>query len=81
MRSGIHFIPILTTIFSAWFAPQLLTRWRAHRPAPHLFWWGLGVALYGVGTFTESLTTIFGWHDRPRLPIWVPGQPAAEPKE
>ncbi len=63
MRSWIHFIPILTTIFSAWFAPQLLTRWRAHRPAPHLFWWGLGVALYGVGTFTESLTTIFGWHD------------------
>ena len=62
MRSPIHFLPILTTLFAAFFAPQLFGRWGARRPAPHLFWWGLGVALYGAGTVTESLTTLFGWH-------------------
>jgi hypothetical protein len=62
MRSPVHFLPILTTLFAAFFAPQLLRRWGARRPAPHLFWWGLGVALYGAGTVTESLTTLFGWH-------------------
>jgi hypothetical protein len=61
MRDPVHFIPILTTLFAAWFAPQLFRRWSAKRPAPHLFWWGVGVALYGVGTLTESLTTLFGW--------------------
>ena len=62
MRSAVHFLPILTTLFAAFFAPQLFKRWGARRPAPHLFWWGLGVALYGAGTVTESLTTLFGWH-------------------
>ena len=62
MRSPVHFLPILTTLFAAFFAPQLFRRWGARRPAPHLFWWGLGVALYGAGTVTESLTTLFGWH-------------------
>lgn len=62
MRSAVHFLPILTTLFAAFFAPQLFTRWGARRPAPHLFWWGMGVALYGAGTVTESLTTLFGWH-------------------
>lgn len=62
MRSAVHYIPILTTAFAAYFAPQLFRRWGARRPAPHLFWWGLGVALYGAGTVTESLTTLLGWH-------------------
>lgn len=62
MRSAVHFLPILTTLFAAFFAPQLFMRWGARRPAPHLFWWGMGVALYGAGTVTESLTTLFGWH-------------------
>ncbi len=62
MQSWSHYLPIITTIFSAWFAPQLLRRWRAQRPAPHLFWWGLGVVAYGAGTVVESLTTLFGWH-------------------
>lgn len=59
----IHYIPILTSAFALWFAPQLLLRWRERRPAPHLIWWALGVALYGLGTITESLTTLVGWHE------------------
>jgi hypothetical protein len=63
MRSAVHYLPILTSALALWFAPQLFRRWRERRPAPHLFWWGLGVALYGVGTITESLTTMFGWSE------------------
>jgi hypothetical protein len=57
-----HYIPILTTAFACWFAPQLFLRWRARRPAPHLFWWFLGVVTYAAGTVTESWTTLLGWH-------------------
>lgn len=32
------------------------------RPAPHLFWWGLGVAFYGLGTALEASVTLFGWN-------------------
>jgi len=28
----------------------------------HYFWWALGMATYGMGTLTESLTTLVGWH-------------------
>ena len=63
MRSAVHYLPILTSALAFWFAPQLLQRWRERRPAPHLFWWGLGVVLYGVGTVTESLTTLLGWRE------------------
>lgn len=63
MRSAVHYLPILTSALALWFAPQLFRRWGARRPAPHLFWWGLGVALYGVGTVTESLTTLLGWSE------------------
>ncbi len=62
MGDGVHYIPLVTTAFSVWFAPQLYRRWREKRPAPHLWWWCLGVTLYGVGTLTESLTTLLGWH-------------------
>ncbi|MEJ2540148.1 MAG: hypothetical protein P8188_09280 [Gemmatimonadota bacterium] len=63
MRNLVHFIPILTTLVAAVFAPRVLARWKLKRPAPHLFWWGLGIVLYGVGTFTESWTTLFGWNE------------------
>lgn len=63
MRSFVHFIPIATTILAALFAPVVFRRWKAKKPAPHLFWWALGIAMYGVGTFTESYTTLFGWNE------------------
>lgn len=63
MRSFVHFIPIATTCLTIVFAPIVFRRWRARKPAPHLFWWALGIAMYGVGTLTESLTTLFGWNE------------------
>lgn len=63
MPTFVHYIPIATTILCAFFAPVVFRRWQHRKPAPHLFWWALGIAMYGVGTFTESFTTLFGWNE------------------
>jgi hypothetical protein len=59
----VHYIPIATTVLAILFAPIVFKRWRERRPAPHLFWWALGIVAYGVGTFTEGFTTLFGWNE------------------
>ena len=63
MRDWIHFIPLATTVVAAFFAPMVYRRWRERRSGPHLLWWAFGIAMYGVGTFTESFTTVFGWNE------------------
>jgi hypothetical protein len=61
MRSAfVYFIPIATTVVAAIFSAIVLARYR-ERGGTHLLWWGVGLILYGVGTLTESLTTLFGW--------------------
>ncbi len=42
---------------------MLYRHWRSKPHARHLLWWTIGVALFGVGTATEALTTIFGWSE------------------
>jgi len=63
MPTFIHYIPIVTTCLTIFFAPIVFKRWQKRKPAPHLFWWALGIVMYGVGTFTESATTLFGWNE------------------
>ncbi|HSG49394.1 MAG TPA: hypothetical protein VLA43_16360, partial [Longimicrobiales bacterium] len=63
MRSFVHFIPIITTVVALLFAPRVYRRWRERRSGPHLLWWAAGILLYGVGTFTEAYTTLFGWNE------------------
>ncbi len=63
MRSLVHYLPIATTLLSIIFATVLYRHWRRKPQALYLFWWTLGVVLYGVGTLTESLTTLFGWNE------------------
>jgi hypothetical protein len=58
----VHYIPIITSVVALAFAPVLYRRWR-ERGGTHLAWWAAGVLLYGVGTITESLTTLFGWSE------------------
>ncbi len=60
-RSLVHFLPIATTIISVFFSIVLLRRYRS-RGGLHLLWWGIGTAMYGLGTFTETLTTLLGWN-------------------
>lgn len=57
----VHYVPILTTCLSLPFAVILFRRWSRKPGSLYLFWWALGVFMYGVGTLTESLTTLFGW--------------------
>lgn len=54
-------MPIATTIVSVVFAFVLYRHWRSKPSALYLAWWTFGVVMYGVGTLTESLTTVFGW--------------------
>jgi len=63
MPTAVHYLPIATTIFTIFFAPVVYRRWKERRPAPHLIWWAAGIAVYGLGTLTESLTTLFGWNE------------------
>ena len=63
MRDPVHFIPIVTTIVALFFAPVVYKRWSVRKSGPHLLWWAAGIAMYGVGTLTESLTTLMGWNE------------------
>lgn len=58
----VHYVPIVTTVLAVPFSLEIGRRWRAHRERLHLLWWAMGVAVYGIGTFTEAWTTLFGWH-------------------
>lgn len=62
MRQAVHYLPILTTFVAVIFATDVLRRY-ASRGGLHLLWWGIGLVTYGAGTVTESLTTLFGWHE------------------
>lgn len=55
----VHFLPILTTLFSAFFLYQIGGRYLLRR-SPHLMWWAIGVFTYGLGTFFEAVITLFG---------------------
>jgi len=61
MIQATHYIPIFSTIISFWFASSLYKHWRSKPQAKYLMWWTIGVFLFGVGTLTESINTLFGW--------------------
>lgn len=65
MRTLVHFVPILTSLIAFVFAGVLYQRWRTKPTSTYLAWWTIGVLTYGVGTLTESLTTLLGWH------LWI----------
>lgn len=57
----IHYIPIATALFSAFFFVEIFQHWRKSGYALHLGWWTLGIFFYGLGPITESINTIFGY--------------------
>ncbi len=59
----IHYAPIITSLVAAAFTVVLWRHWRGSPQARYLLWWTIGVAMYGVGTSTEALTTLFGWQE------------------
>jgi len=62
LHQAVLHLPVITTLFAAFFCWQLFSRYRAKGGGKHLLWWGLGMATYGIGTFTEAFTTIVGWN-------------------
>ncbi|HEX6222332.1 MAG TPA: hypothetical protein VF115_14675 [Acidimicrobiia bacterium] len=59
----VHYLPVVTTVVAALFASVLYRHWKRKPGARYLLWWMIGVALYGVGTLTEAITTVFGWSE------------------
>jgi hypothetical protein len=59
----VHYLPVVTTIVACVFTMVLWRHWRQKPDARYLMWWTIGVVLYGVGTLTEAVTTIFGWSE------------------
>ena len=59
----IHYLPIISTLVAIAFARVLWRHWQRNTSARYVLWWTVGIALYGLGTLTEALTTIFGWQE------------------
>src|SRR5687767_13687210 len=55
----VHYLPILTTLFSVYFLIDIGGRYLT-RGGRHLLWWAIGVFTYGLGTFFEAWITLFG---------------------
>jgi hypothetical protein len=58
----VEYIPILTTLFSAYFAVEMWKHFQT-RKKTYLFWWFLGVVCFGLGTLTESVHALLGYTD------------------
>ncbi len=55
----VHYLPILTTLFSIYFLIDIGGRYLA-KGGRHLMWWAIGVFTYGLGTLFEAWITLFG---------------------
>jgi len=60
MNQTAEYIPIVTTIFSVFFAVEIFVHWRVRR-TDYLLWWTIGVITFALGTATESCNVLFGW--------------------
>ena len=57
--SAVHYLPVLTTLFSIYFLFDIGGRYHA-KGGRHLLWWAIGVFTYGLGTFLEAAITLHG---------------------
>lgn len=63
MPNPVLYLPVITTVLSLAFSGALLRRYLTRGRGPHLLVWAIGVLVYGVGTFTEAFTSVFGWNE------------------
>ncbi len=54
----VHVLPFLSTGIMLVFTLAVLGRYVRRRRRPHLLLWGIGLALYTVGTFTEAYLAV-----------------------
>ncbi|MBM4422989.1 MAG: hypothetical protein FJ030_06295 [Chloroflexi bacterium] len=62
-----NYLPFLSTLITFAFAVAVFNRYRSRKGA-HLLLWGIGLALYGLGTFSEAYLSL-GWSDL-MLRVW-----------
>lgn len=62
MNELIEYIPIITTIFSVYFANEIYKHYQK-RQTSYLIWWTIGVLTFGLGTLAESINVLFGWNE------------------
>lgn len=59
----VHYVPILTTIFSVYFLVEIGSHFTQKPKALYLLWWSIGVLTFGLGTCAESINTLYGWNE------------------
>jgi hypothetical protein len=52
-----HLLPFISTVITFCFAAAVLNRYRLGRK-PHSLMWGIGLVLYGLGTFAEAYLAV-----------------------
>ncbi len=60
MSHYVEYIPIITTLFSIFFAREIIAHYR-YSKTNYLLWWSIGVVAFGLGTLSESINALFGW--------------------
>ncbi|MBX7185126.1 MAG: hypothetical protein K1Y01_08275 [Vicinamibacteria bacterium] len=63
LHQAVLYLPVISTCCCVFFATVLFRRFAQKGAGPHLFWWGLGMVTYGMGTFTEAFTSLVGWNE------------------
>ncbi|OGO19849.1 MAG: hypothetical protein A2Z14_17815 [Chloroflexi bacterium RBG_16_48_8] len=54
------FLPFLSSAIMLVFTVSVLKRYLLHRK-PHFLFWGIGLAMFGVGSFAEAYFSAVGW--------------------
>lgn len=54
----LHLLPFFSTGLTLLFTGAVFNRYFKRHQRPHLLLWGLGLALYGLGTFAEAYLTV-----------------------
>ncbi len=62
MNTITEYIPILTTLFSAYFFREMFSHYKS-RQKTYLLWWSIGVLTFGLGTLAESINVLLGWNE------------------
>jgi hypothetical protein len=63
LHQAVLYLPVISTCCATFFAIVLFSRFAQKGAGPHLFWWGVGMVTYGMGTFTEAFTSLSGWNE------------------
>ena len=58
--SATRVLPFITTLVMLVFTASVLQRYQARRKA-HFLFWGIGLAMFGFGSFAEAFFAVAGW--------------------